>query len=186
MEPKPTQPLETPDPEVTPKARRRSFSAGYKLDILRQCLKGLVLTSIVLLAALAFGRFFLSQITTENSVSGPPGVILAAPPEVRIEDLGEVTRAEGALRLSQLLGPSGEKADVGVHFSTVDGREFFWYAEKESGGLLVLVERVSGPGSTRLETRWREFLGTRLEWAQTHGTFDAPDLPTGEQKNLYH
>ena len=36
MEPKPAQPLETPDPEVTPKARRRSFSAGYKLDILRQ------------------------------------------------------------------------------------------------------------------------------------------------------
>ena len=131
MEPRLTQPLETPDPEVTPKARRRSFSAGYKLDILRQCLKGLVLTSIFLLAALAFGRFFISQITTENSVSGPPGVILAAPPEVRIEDLGEVTRAEGALRLSQLFGPSGEKADVRVHFSTVDGREFFWYAEKE-------------------------------------------------------
>jgi transposase-like protein len=36
MEPKLTQPLETPDPEVTPKARRRSFSARYKQDILRQ------------------------------------------------------------------------------------------------------------------------------------------------------
>ena len=36
MEPKPTHPLETPDPEVTPKAQRRSFSAAYKRDILRQ------------------------------------------------------------------------------------------------------------------------------------------------------
>ena len=34
--------LEIPDPEVTPKVQRRTFSASYKLDILRQaeaCLK---------------------------------------------------------------------------------------------------------------------------------------------------
>ena len=39
------------------------------------------------------GRFFLASLSTERTVEGPPGVILAAPPEVDIEELGELVRS---------------------------------------------------------------------------------------------
>ena len=118
-------------------------------------LKGLVFTSIVLVALFAIGRLFLAQLGTEYTAAGPPGVILAAPPGMQIEDLGEVTRTEAVLRLSDLLGPSGNETDAGVHFSSADGREIYWYAERDDTGEPILVERRSGPGKAGFTTRTR-------------------------------
>lgn len=149
-------------------------------------IKTLTLVGIVLVALLVIGRLFLSQLSTERTVEGPPGVILAAPPDVEIEELGDVSRTEAARLLSDRLDEPGGGAEVGVHFFPGEGREVFWYLERNDRGEDVLVERRSGPGSTRLETRWTGHATRRLEWAATHGSFDAPQLPVGEERNLYH
>lgn len=111
-------------------------------------------------------------------------MILAAPPEVKIQELGDVSHTDAAVMLSERLSES--ERGVGVHFFPGEGREVFWYLERNERGEDVLVERRSGPGSTRLETRWTGEADRRLEWAATHGSFDAPQLPTGEERNLYH
>ena len=152
--------------------------------------KALALGAIVILALLVIGRFFLSSLSTERTVDGPPGVILSAPPEVAIQELGEVSRTDAARVLAERLGDTGGGADigvdVGVHFFPGEGREVFLYLERNERGEDVLVERRSGPGSTRLETRWTGDVERRLEWAVTHGSFDAPQLSVGEERNLYH
>lgn len=148
--------------------------------------KILALVGIVLVALLVIGRFFLASLSTERTVEGPPGVILAAPPEVEIEELGNVSAADAARVLADRLGERGSAADLGVHFFPGEGREVFWYLERDDRGEDVLVERRSGPGSTRLETRWTGDAARRLEWAATHGSFEAPQLPAGEERNLYH
>lgn len=148
--------------------------------------KTLALVGIVLVALFVIGRFFLSSLSTERTVEGPPGVILAAPPGVVIQNLGEVSRTEAARVLSERLAEHGSGAEVGVHFFPGEGREVFWYLERNDRGEDVLVERRSGPGSTRLETRWTGDAARRLEWAQAHGSFDAPQLPEGVERNLYH
>ena len=151
-----------------------------------KALKKLVLVAIVLAALFVIGRLFLSQLSTEYTVDGPPGVILAAPPDVEIKELGDASRTDAARVLSDRLGERGSHSGVGVHFSPGEGREVFWYLEHNDHGEIVLVERRSGPGSTRLETRWTGDAARRLEWAATHGSFDAPQLPAGEERNLYH
>jgi hypothetical protein len=61
--------------------------------------------------------------------------------------------------------------------------EVYWLADPGSD---VLEERSAGASGTRLQTVWQGGLRARLNWARTHGSFDAPGLPTGERKNLYH
>lgn len=149
-------------------------------------LKTLAFVGIVLVTLVVVGRLFLSHLSTERTVEGPPGVILAAPPGVDVAELGDVTRTDAARLLSERFQASGETLEVGVHFFPGEGPEVFWYLERGEQGEEILVERRSGPGSTRLETRWTGDAARRLEWAATHGSFDAPQLPAGEERNLYH
>jgi hypothetical protein len=149
-------------------------------------LKGLAFMGIVLLALLAIGRLFVSQLSSGHSPAGPPGVILAAPSGTHLEELGQVSRVAATTRLAELLGPAADAMNQGVHFFAADGQEVYWYTEKDDSGTPFLVERRSGPGSTRLETRWTGSIKTRVDWALRHDTFDAPQLPAGEERNLYH
>lgn len=145
------------------------------------------LLAAVLLAAVVygFGLFFLSQLTTGAVSSGPAGVILAPPPDVVIEERGELDRAQAAGELAGVLARHSGEVRVGIHFRSA-GQELYWIADRSEPGAAVLLERSGGAAGTRLETRWQGALGERLAWAEEHGTFDAPGLPPGERQNLYH
>jgi len=140
----------------------------------------------------AFGRFFVAELKGGSAASGPPGVVLAAPPEYAVEEGGELARAAAARKLAALLARRGTEPRLGLHF-TSSGFELYWLADRGgsggthgSGGGGSLTERAAGPTGVRTETVWRGGLEARLAWAAEHGSFDAPSLPPGERKNLYH
>jgi hypothetical protein len=145
-------------------------------------LKGALYTIAVLGALAGFGWFFLSQLSTGGGRSGElAGVLLAPPPGYALAERGELSPSAAATELeAQALRPGAGK--VGLHFKR-QGAEVYWLADPGSG---LLEERAAGPGGTRLQTVWQGELRQRLSWARTHGTFDAPGLPAGERKNLYH
>jgi hypothetical protein len=147
-------------------------------------IKGLLTVVLAIVAIALFARFFASQLSSSNTVEGPPGVILAPPPEVAIEELGDATRSEAADRLVSLLSRS-VRSRFAVHFFPSGGQELYWIVDGRQDAEL-LIERRSGPGNTRIETRWRGSLEERLAWIQQHDTPDAPHLEAGESTNLYH
>ncbi|MBZ0113022.1 MAG: hypothetical protein K8J08_11205 [Thermoanaerobaculia bacterium] len=146
--------------------------------------KGLLIVVFAVLALVLFGRYFANQLSSVSTLERPPGVMLAPPPEVPVEDLGAATRSEAADHLVSLLSGTGPST-VAVHFFPSGGQELYWIIDRDAGSE-SLVERRSGPGNTRVETRWQGSLTERLAWIQVHGTPDAPHLASGESTNLYH
>ncbi len=149
-------------------------------------LKRVLVLVAAVVALVVVARLFVSELGSERGDDGPPGVVLAPPPTVPVTRLGEVGRAEAARRLLEFLGPGGAGGPAGVHFFPGDGRELYWFVEGGSAGDPVLVERRSGPGATRVETRWPGPVEERLVWAREHDSLEAPQLPAGESHNLYH
>lgn len=147
----------------------------------------LLLTTAVASAALAaFGWFFLGQLGGGGArPEGPAGVLLSAPPEFVIEDLGTAERAEAAQTLAALLARRLGEPKLGIHFRS-GSHELFWLVDRAAPAGPVLIERSAGPGGTRLETQWRGGLEARLAWARGHEGFDTPGLAAGERRNLYH
>ncbi len=145
-------------------------------------LKGALYTLAVLGALAGFGWFFVSQLSSGSGRSGElAGVLLSAPPGFAIVERGELSASAAAAELeAQALRPGAGK--VGLHFKR-QGAEVYWLADP---GDDLIEERAAGPAGTRLQTVWQGGLRERLSWARTHGTFDAPGLPPGERKNLYH
>ena len=145
-------------------------------------LKGALYTVVVLGALAGFGWFFVSQLSSGAGRSDElAGVLLAPPPGYALVERGELSPSAAAAELAaQALRPGAGK--VGLHFKR-KGAEVYWLADP---GDNLLEERAAGPAGTRLQTVWQGGFPERLSWARTHGTFDAPGLPPGERKNLYH
>lgn len=142
----------------------------------------IVLSAAMLLAALAgFGWFFVSQLNSSERTSEPAGVLLSAPPNYDVIERGELSFKDAAAELETAVLRSGS-GEVALHFKR-QGAEVYWLADP---GADVLEERSAGASGTRLQTVWRGGLRERLSWAKEHGNFEAPGLPTGEAKNLYH
>ena len=140
-----------------------------------------VLVSIVVLAALVlFGRFFLSQLGTGRA-DGLAGVVLAPPPGYAIVERGELSPSAAAAELAErALSPGAGK--VGLRFER-QGSVVYWLAD---AGRDQIEELSSGASGTRVQTVWHGGMRDRLRWASGHGDFEAPGLPAGERKNLYH
>lgn len=142
----------------------------------------LLLSAILLLAAVAgFGMFFVSQLGSSERSSEPAGVLLSAPPNYDVIERGELSFKEAAAELEAQVLRSGS-GEVALHFKR-QGAEVYWLADP---GADVLEERSAGESGTRLQTVWRGGLLERLKWAKEHGNFEAPGLPPGESRNLYH
>lgn len=142
-----------------------------------------IVYALLLVGALAgFGWFFVSQLSSGPGRSDElAGVLLSAPPGYAMVERGELSSTAAAAELeAQALRPGAGK--VGLHFQR-KGSDIYWLADS---GEDVLEERAATASGTRLQTLWRGGVRERLSWARTHGTFDAPGLPPGEQKNLYH
>jgi hypothetical protein len=143
--------------------------------------KGILVTLVVLAVLALFGRFFLSQLGTGRGGDGLAGVLLTPPPGYAIVERGELPAAAAAAELAeQALRPGAGK--VGLRFKR-QGSAVYWLAD--AGGDR-LEELASGASGTRLQTVWQGGMRDRLSWARDHGDFDAPGLPAGERKNLYH
>jgi len=148
------------------------------------------LASVLALAALyGFGRFFLGALGGGRAQSGEPaGVLFAAPPGFVVEQRGELQREAAARALAALLASRPREGRLGLHFTTA-GAELYWLVERGDAQAAVLRELAAGQGGTRVETVWRgtdDALERRLAWAAEHGSLDAPGLPPGESRNLYH
>jgi hypothetical protein len=144
-------------------------------------LKGVVYAVLLLGALAAFGWFFVAQLGSSGRTGEPAGVLLAAPPDYDVVERGELSPTAAAAELEAQVLRAGA-AEVGIHFKR-QGAEVYWLADP---GADVLEERSAGASGTRLQTVWQGGLRARLSWARTHGNFDAPGLPAGERKNLYH
>lgn len=141
----------------------------------------LFLSSALVLAALAaFGWYFLASLDSGRP-DGLAGVLVTAPPEYSVVELGEADPAAAAAELEALVARPGT-GKVGVRFER-RGAAVFWLADV---GGDVLEERSAGASGTRLRTEWRGGLRQRLAWARAHGDFNAPGLPPPESWNLYH
>ncbi len=146
-------------------------------------LKGILYTVLLLGALAAFGWFFISQLGSSagGRTGEPAGVLLSAPPDYDVAERGELSPTAAAAELETQVLRAGN-AEVGIHFKR-QGAEVYWLADP---GADVLEERSAGASGTRLQTVWQGGLRARLSWARAHGSFDAPGLPAGERKNLYH
>ncbi|MES1244609.1 MAG: hypothetical protein ABUT39_23585 [Acidobacteriota bacterium] len=141
-----------------------------------------VLFILLLLGALAgFGVFFVSQLHSGSPSSEPAGVLLSAPPNYEVVERGELSFKDAAAELETQVLRSGF-GEVALHFKR-QGAEVYWLADP---GADVLEERSAGASGTRLQTVWRGGLRQRLSWARMNGSFEAPGLPAGERRNLYH
>ncbi|HKI02972.1 MAG TPA: hypothetical protein VKK31_13435 [Thermoanaerobaculia bacterium] len=142
--------------------------------------KGVLVTLLILAALFFFGRFFLSQLGTGGG-DGLAGVLLTPPPGYALVERGELPPMAAAAELeAQVLSPGAGK--VGLRFER-QGSVVYWLADP---GGDRLEELSSGASGTRLQTVWHGGMRGRLRWARDHGDFDAPGLPAGERKNLYH
>lgn len=144
-------------------------------------IKGILYAVVLLGAVAAFGWFFVSQLNSSQRTSEPAGVLLSAPPNYDVVERGELSFKEAAAELEAEVLRSGS-GEVALHFKR-QGAEIYWLADP---GADVLEERSAGASGTRLQTIWRGGLRERLTWAKEHGNFEAPGLPPGETKNLYH
>jgi hypothetical protein len=143
-------------------------------------LKIVLFTLFCLAAAVAFGKFFLSELGSGRS-DEPAAVLMTAPPGYTVVERGEIPATEAAALLEeQVLRPGVGK--VGVRFER-QGAIVYWLADVNGD---VLEELAAGASGTRVQTQWRGELRARLAWARSHGDFNVPGLPPSESKNLYH
>jgi hypothetical protein len=141
-------------------------------------------------AVAAFGWFFVSQLTSGSGRRDElAGVLLAPPPGYATVERGELSVSAAAAELEAQAFPAGGEAgsapgsdQVALHFER-QGAEVYWLADVRAD---QLEERAAGASGTRLQTVWSGGLRRRLSWAREHGNLDAPGLPPGERKNLYH
>lgn len=155
-----------------------------------KALRFLLLTAAILGALYGFGRFFVSELGSGGGrAAEPAGVLFEPPPGYRIQESESQSRADAARNLADLLAASPEESRLGLHF-TSGRRELYWLVERPGTGRANLTELAASPSGTRLATTWpgsTEQLDRRLEWAAAHGgDLEAPGLPAGEEKNLYH
>ncbi|HEY9422149.1 MAG TPA: hypothetical protein VIW92_12100 [Thermoanaerobaculia bacterium] len=143
-------------------------------------LKILLFLLVCLGAAVAFGRFFLSELGSGRTEE-LAAVVITAPPGYAVVERGEIpATAAAALLEEQALRPGAGK--VGVRFER-EGAVVYWLADVSGE---VLEEREAGESGTRVQKQWSGGLRARLAWARSHGDFSAPGLPPPEIKNLYH
>jgi hypothetical protein len=148
--------------------------------------KTLLYALVLLTAVVAFGWFFVSQLSSGpggpgGRSDGLAGVLLSAPPGYAITERGEMAPRDAAADLATLaLQPGARK--VGLKFQR-QGALVYWLADVPAD---QLEERAAGNSGTRTQTVWQGGLRDRLSWAREHGDFEAPGLAGGEKKNLYH
>jgi hypothetical protein len=142
--------------------------------------KVLLYVLVIAGAVAGFGWFFVSQLGTGRT-DRLAGVLLSPPPGYAIAEHGELAPTAAAAELAGRLQrpPAGK---VGVRFQRAGGT-VYWLADVPGDSL---EELASGPSGTRVRTVWRGSLRARLSWACEHGDFEAPGMPAGERKNLYH
>jgi hypothetical protein len=141
-----------------------------------------LLYALVLLGAIvAFGWFFVSQLGSKGHQDGLAGVLLSAPPGYAVVERGELSPTAAATELeAKALQPGAGK--VGLKFQR-QGAIVYWLADPAAN---QLEERAAGTSGTRMQTVWHGGMRQRLSWARKHGDFEAPGLPGGEKRNLYH
>ena len=118
-------------------------------------------------------------------MTGPPAVVLAAPPGFAVVERAELERSAAARELAAMLASRPGQPHLALHFRS-GGFEIFWLVDRSDPAAPVLSERSAGPSGVRIETTWAGALDERLAWGAAHGGFDAPGHPPGERKNLYH
>lgn len=139
----------------------------------------------LLFALLAVGYVLLDELDGGQRSVGPPAVLLAAPPDYRMLEGGEISRPEAARKLSAALDANPAEARLGVHF-TCAGFELFWLVDRGEPASPSLVELSAGPTGTRVETRYPGPPAPRLAFAADGGRLDLPGAPPPEARNLYH
>jgi hypothetical protein len=144
---------------------------------------------VILAALFGFGSLFRAALEGDDMRSTQPAaVIFAAPPGFVVVDGGELPRAQAARELAELVARRPEEPRLGLRFTSA-GAQLYWLVDRREGPGAALTELAAGSGGTRIETRWRgsrDELDRRLAWASQHGDLDAPELPRGESRNLYH
>jgi hypothetical protein len=149
----------------------------------------IVLGTLVTLAALyGFGSFFRAALGGGGRSTEPAAVLLAAPPGFVVVDRGELSRAQAARELADLLSGRPGEGRLGLHFTSA-GARLYWLVDRREAPSAVLTELAAGSQGTRVDSNWsgsRDELDRRLAWASQHGDLNAPGLPRGESRNLYH
>jgi len=146
--------------------------------------KVLFAVAVAVAALYGFIRFFVAQLGAAQRQE-LAGIVLTPPPGFAVDDLGSTDRAAAARALAALLLRRAGEPKLGVRFKS-GGYDLLWLADRGDAAALLLIERSAGPGGTRLETTWHGAIERRLAWAGEHGSLDAPELPPGERRNLYH
>jgi hypothetical protein len=146
-------------------------------------------TLVRLAARYGIGTYFRAALEGDGVRSTQPAaVIFAAPPGFFVVDGGELPRAQAARELAELLARRPDERRLGLRFTSA-GAQLYWLVDRRQGPSALLTELAAGSRGTRIETNWRgsrDELDQRLAWASQHGDLDAPELPRGESRNLYH
>lgn len=144
---------------------------------------------VTVTALYGLGALFRAALEGDDVRSTQPAaVIFTAPPGFVVVDGGELPRAQAARELAELVARRPDEPRLGLRFTSA-GAQLHWLVDRSEGPGGVLTELAAGSRGTRIETHWRgsrDELDRRLAWASQHGDLDAPDLPRGESRNLYH
>ncbi len=143
---------------------------------------GAILLAVVAALVLYVGARILGSGPEPVRREGPGSVEKSVPPGTRVEEAGALADSAAAARLLVLLDRHPEAPRLALAY-TRGGVQVHLLADREQD----LVERWSrGSGNTLVDTVWPGGVRARLAWAAEHGDFEAPDLPPGRSRNLYH
>jgi len=141
-------------------------------------MKRFVVFALSLAAVAGIFWFMVSELDREPSGRDePPAVILRAPEDFVVENIGIATFEAAAAALNS---SSGE--EVGVEFSD-DGDAVILLADRVEQKITEMRAARTG---TLVERTWSGDVGRRLAWAADNGNLDVPGLSPPVGKNLYH
>ncbi len=107
----------------------------------------------------------------------PPAVILRAPAEFDVENMGPSSIDIAARAMVDWKGNR-----IGFEW-TQEGDRVILLVDREAGKVIEMRAARSG---TIVERTWEGDVEQRLLWAAQNGNLDAPGLPSATGKNLYH
>jgi hypothetical protein len=110
---------------------------------------------------------------------GVDGIEFVVPGGYVVLELGSSTLEEAAAQLLAALAPDTKVAAV---FTNAGDRVQILVDPAARS----IDERVMGRNGTVKSVLWPEAVRERLQWAETHGDFDAPGTLPPQRRNPYH
>jgi len=139
-------------------------------------------TLVLLAVAVLAGAWLVQDLIRRPSPEpdrGVEGIEFIVPAGYTLVTLGETNR-EGAA--GRMLSALDTESKLAVRFTDAGDRIQILV----DGADDTLDEQVMGRHGTASSVLWREGVRERLQWARTHGSFDAPGLPEPVRRNPYH